>query len=281
MNTSAHISLILLSVLALSTNQCFADQTTEANLAYSMHNYSKAFSLYQELAKSGSANAEYFISEMYRDGNGVSQDNEEAVRWLRLSAIHGCTKAMASYGAVNADGKLIPQNLDEALIWIRKAAINGEPTAQLNLGWAYMSDYLKLPPNYALAMEWNLKAANNGEGEAASNVGLLYENGWGVPVSYSEAIKWYHKALDQEPTSWQSWYRLAGIYENGLGVEKDLEYAAELYSLVVLSGDEEFLSSANKRLLYVQDLIQLQKGDEIKYPQELPPRDGRSDLEHG
>jgi hypothetical protein len=37
-------------------------------------------------AEAGDAEAQFNLGVMYRNGNGVSQDDAEAVRWYRLSA---------------------------------------------------------------------------------------------------------------------------------------------------------------------------------------------------
>jgi len=41
------------------------------------------------------------------------------------------------------------------------------------------------------------KAADQGHVNAQYNLGTMYENGWGVPENWSEAMRWYRSAADQ------------------------------------------------------------------------------------
>ena len=40
------------------------------------------------------------------------------------------------------------------------------------------------------------QSAVQGDPVAQYNLGVLYQNGFGVPVDYVEAIEWYEKALE-------------------------------------------------------------------------------------
>jgi TPR repeat protein len=48
------------------------------------------------------------------------------------------------------------------------------------MGWG-------VPQDYAQAAIWYRKAAEQGSAEAQFNLGLLYDNGLGVPLDYSQA----------------------------------------------------------------------------------------------
>jgi len=39
--------------------------------------------------------------------------------------------------------------------------------------------------------------ADQGNADAQHRVGRMYEGGYGVPLDYAEAVKWYRKAADQ------------------------------------------------------------------------------------
>lgn len=268
------IQFTILVVFGMLAPFCLAtaDSLLEADQAYELRNYSRALSIYNELAAKGSAQAEFRLAELYRDGLAVTRDLKESVRWLQKAATHGNIKAQGTLGGIYADGKLLQRDLKAAFSWIEKAAKAGDSLAQLDLGWAYMSNYLELPPNHKLAMEWSLKAASQGEGEAASNVGLLYENGWGVPVNYSEAIRWYQKALEYGVTSAQTSFHLANLYEKGKGVAEDIEIAKKYFQDAIDSGDKEFFDQATLRMQFILDAQKLKELDDVKYPEQMPPR---------
>lgn len=254
------LSSLLLTFLCLFSmaGESSPDQLYDADLAYSLSDYPKAVSLYKSIAKQGNAIAQYKLACLYRKGEGLPQDTKEAVKWLRLSAEQGNALAQNDLGDVLANGKIIPKDLKEAFYWIEKAALAGQPSAQTSIGWAYMSDYLGLAPNYKLAMEWNLKASNQGLAEATSNIGLLYEKGWGVPVDYTKACNWHYSALKQDDNM-QATFHLAGLYEKGLGIRKNLGMAEMLYTIVIndVRGNE-YKDDAKIQLQYVQELMKLQ-----------------------
>ena len=172
---------------------------------------------------------------------------------LRLRAEQGDAVAQYNLASSYATGKNAAKDLKAALYWFEKSASAGLPNAQTSMGWAYMSGYLGLALDYKLALEWNLKAANQGFGEGSSNIGLLHENGWGVPVNYAEAAKWYLKAIEQRAHSGQAELRLGVLYENGRGVRKNLELAEYLFRTVVEKfGNGEFADEAKTRLALIQ-----------------------------
>lgn len=187
-------------------------------------------------------------------------ENEQvqpALAILLKKAEQGDAVAQNNLGMMYVDGNVVQKNLTTALSWFEKSARSGLPNAQTSMGWAYMSDEFGLAPNYALAMEWNLKAANQGFGEGAANVGLLYENGWGMPISYAEAASWYKKAISQNAHSGQAEFQLAGLYEKGLGVNQDLNKAIELYRTVVKKhGASADAEKAKNRLARLENVHQ-------------------------
>lgn len=265
----------------VSCGHASADPLSDADRAVTLRQYSNAVSIYTPLAEQGHAEAQYQLGQLYHHGRGVPQDNALAIKWYQLAAEHGNISAQNDLGHLYADGKLAQKDLKAAFTWLEKAALAEQPNAQTSIGWAYMSSYLELAPDYKLAMEWNLKAANQGFGEGSSNVGMLYEKGWGVPVNFTEAIKWYRKAIDQGIRSAQTVFRLAELYETGHGVEKDLDLAAKLYQATVDSGDEEYANEAQTRLLFIQGQQELKSTEDIRYPQEVTPPEDRPSLMHG
>jgi len=52
------------------------------------------------LAEQGSAEAQYNLGLMYANGDGVPQNDEEAVRWYRLAAEQGDANAQFNLGGM-------------------------------------------------------------------------------------------------------------------------------------------------------------------------------------
>jgi len=62
---------------------------------------------------------------MYRKGEGVTQNDSEAVKWFKLAADQGYDYAQANLGFMYAEGKGVTQNYSEARKWFTLAADQG------------------------------------------------------------------------------------------------------------------------------------------------------------
>ena len=62
------------------------------------------------------------IGIMYHEGEGVKQDDAEAVTWYRLAAEQGYAKAQSNLGSQCREGKGVKQDDKEAVAWYRKPA---------------------------------------------------------------------------------------------------------------------------------------------------------------
>jgi len=93
-------------------------------------------------------------------------------------------------GLMYDNGEGVPQDDTEAVKWYRAAAEQGHPAAQYNVGVAY-AEGKGIPKNYAEAHKWFTKAAGQGIPAAQYNLGVIYENGLGVDRDRVEAYTWY------------------------------------------------------------------------------------------
>ena len=73
-------------------------------------------------AEQGAARAQFILGNMYRQGEGVAQDDAEAVRWYRLAAEQGLARAQYSLGLMYTIGWGVPQDHAEAMRWLGLAA---------------------------------------------------------------------------------------------------------------------------------------------------------------
>lgn len=87
----------------------------------------------QRFAEDGSAQAKFYLSLMYEKGDGVPQDSEKAVSFLRMAAEQGLDVAQANLGILYYEGIVLKQDTAEGLRWLRKAAEQGLPEAQFVL----------------------------------------------------------------------------------------------------------------------------------------------------
>ena len=87
------------------------------------------------------AGAQFNLGIMYKKGQGVAQNNTEALQWYRKAADQGHSNAQFSLGVIYHQGRGVQQNYTEALRWLLKAADQGHTNAQFNLGIRAMAWY--------------------------------------------------------------------------------------------------------------------------------------------
>ncbi len=212
-------------------------------------------------AQGGDADYEYGVGCIYAGGLGVAKDAASAFRWYDRSARHGNLSAMAAVGAAYSTGSGVETDYHAAVECLTKAAEEGLPVAEERLGYLYLNGY-GVDRNLSIAVEWYEKAAALGNSSARAALGSMYLNGEGVEKDKTKAMSWYREAAaDDHPVALRilaedlfaandnskfeealSFCRravnagdveaicvLGKAYESGLGVEKNLKKAAELY----------------------------------------------------
>ena len=78
------------------------------------------------LASQGNVQAQYNLGLMYANGEGVSEDDAEAVKWYRLAADQGNAIAQFNLGVMYANGEGVPSNSVIAYAWLNIAAASGD-----------------------------------------------------------------------------------------------------------------------------------------------------------
>ncbi len=116
---------------------------------------------YKAAAENGNSEAQFILGCMYDKGDGVKQDDAEAIKWLH------------------------------------KSAEQGYASAQFVLGLKYGNGDNGLKESSSEAFKWFYKAAEQGDDEAQYCVGLSYSAGLGVKANPSEAVNWLRKAARQ------------------------------------------------------------------------------------
>src|SRR5689334_13987732 len=89
------VLIVALCVFVAAT--AYAD-IDEAFSAIDKGNYAEGFRLFRECAERGDAEAQYMLGEMYYDGKGVDQDDQQSVQWTRKAAENGLTEAEVFLG---------------------------------------------------------------------------------------------------------------------------------------------------------------------------------------
>ncbi len=127
---------------------------------------------------------------------------------------------------------------------LRARAEKGDARAANALGWLYA-----IPSevkNDQEAVRWLRKAADQGHAEAMTRLAQMYANGQGLNKDEAEAARWYRKAADQNYSD--AILSLGVLYEGGRGVPRDEAEAARLYRKAAGQGNANAMH--NLGLLY-------------------------------
>ena len=79
-----------------------------------------------QAAKQGNVDAQYNLGVMYAIGQGVPQDDAQAVQWYRQTAEQGDAQAQVLLGIAYESGRGVRQDLALAQEWYGKACDNGD-----------------------------------------------------------------------------------------------------------------------------------------------------------
>jgi TPR repeat protein len=119
----AAVSWIKVLVLCLLIGGCIEDR--RADKAYTRGEYSKTVKELRYLAENGDLRAQYDLGVLYDTGEGVPQDNQEALNWYHRAAEEGEARAQYNLGLMYANGQGVTPDYAEGYYWITLAAAQG------------------------------------------------------------------------------------------------------------------------------------------------------------
>ena len=198
--------------------------------------YDKAIEWFQKAADLGNSSAENDIGYMYKHGYGVEQDYEKAVEYYTRSAEQGNAAGQYNLSCMYLHGNGVEQDYDKALLWSLKSAEQGNTNAHVQIGNMYYKGE-GVEKDYNKALEWYLKAAATDDDPVLEyNIGNVYSTEKYEDRDYKKAMEWYLKAAQKGHA--KSMLEIAELYENGLGVEKNIEKASEWRAKASESGED-------------------------------------------
>ena len=157
------IFLVLAFVLAASAGSATAQSFEEVQAAYG--DYATAFRGVQRLAEQGNAATQYYLGGMYDFGEGVPENDAEAVKWYRRAAEQGDADAQYVIGLMYYKGTGVPRNYLRAHVWTNLAAsrLTGaerEQAVKDRDGIAKLLSRSELGRAQRMAEEWRAKTEN-------------------------------------------------------------------------------------------------------------------------
>jgi len=87
----------------------------------------------RKLAEQGDAEAQWDMGYRYHNGQGVPQDDTQAVRWFQRAADQGHVNAQATLGAYYWAGRGVPKDLGQAYFWSAVALHQGDRDSESRL----------------------------------------------------------------------------------------------------------------------------------------------------
>ena len=120
----------LIAVTTLLTLPWSAQADLEkAYQAYHSGDFETAIAIWQPLAQAGDAVAQFNLGQMYRLGEGVSQNYREAIRWYTLAAKQGSPQARHNVRLMHRDGHASQEDYEAVFGPLKKPASATKPAA--------------------------------------------------------------------------------------------------------------------------------------------------------
>ncbi len=239
----------------------------------------RAAEYYEAAAEQGHDWAQFRLTFLYAEGDGVPRDAGQARYWFRSAAEQGVPGAMCRMGEILAGGEGEPKDTARAAEWFRKAAEQGHTLAQFRLAYLYYTGD-GLPLHRKKAAEWFRKAAERDHAVACYNLGLMYLQGDGLPQDRAQALAWFSRAAEQGHP--EACYHLGLMYERGDGPAPDAHKAARWLLKAANQGLQEAVEALRRDALRTACADNLRQSDERAEYQALLRRaqDGEADAQH-
>ena len=163
----------------------------------------------------GHGEAQYLVARLFDRGLcGARACHAESAVWLKRAADAGHAEAQAELGVKHRDGLGVDQSFDAAVRWFSRSAAQGNARAQCFLA-ASLAAGLGAPLDDAAAARWFHKAAAQGDAEAQHRLGSMTLSGrGGLRADAREALRLTEAAAAQGLA--QAVFSLALFHEHGL-----------------------------------------------------------------
>jgi TPR repeat protein len=149
-----------------------------------------AFAMYDRLAASGNAEAQYHLANCYRHGIVVKEDNEKAFNLFLAAARSGHKEARFEIVGAHLKRQFRCDDKD-VMSWLTQLAMEEHVRAQVLL-----AEVFKAANDLLSAFTWFKTAADHGCAEAMVHTAICYCDGSGTVCDYERAEEWLRKAAD-------------------------------------------------------------------------------------
>ncbi|CAK2702403.1 conserved exported hypothetical protein [Vibrio crassostreae] len=197
--------------------------------------YPQSLKWFKRAADKEDSVAYFYLGVMHNFGYGVPVDDVKAVKWYKLSADQGNRTAMFNLCLKQRDGEGIVKDASKARQWCKQAHQKGNTDATTEyarmLVWGIGGT---AAPKQGMKLLEPLVDINP---YAALNLGEIYFNGMEVELDYNRAFDLYTKAHNGNDKITTAAYRLATIYDKGLGRTADQTRAFYWFEVAAQRGE--------------------------------------------
>ena len=202
--------------------------------------YKKAFKYATIAAEDDDMNGYFILGALYFNGWGVEKNAKLAMENYKMAAAFGHETAMNQLGIIFMGNDGVQEDPEQSFYWFNEASKKGSDVGMNNLGFCYKNGY-GVEADIEKAAGWFKKSAELGYAEAMVGLGEYYlEN----LVDYNKAKMWYLKAAELEHP--QAYCALGRIYNEGLGVEVDHTTALKWFEKAADAGVQEAIDFLNE-----------------------------------
>ena len=165
------ITLFSFILVAINYN-ANSNDLNKAYRALEIKDYSTAIYFFSYYANIGDAKSQYNYGIMLKKGLGTKKDENEAFKWLFLSAEQGNILANYALGNAYYRGEGVEINYKLSYQSYLKSSILGHPAAKINLGNLYYQGK-GTSKSYEKAMLWWMLAESQNINGAKENLKML------------------------------------------------------------------------------------------------------------
>jgi len=235
--------------LSVATFGAQANLYEEGLMAYAVGNYTKAGQYFMEAADAGNAGAEHMLMRLFEENKLYARDLQAAtLKWTRKAAEKGVAIAQFSLGKIYAEKQ---GDVKTAVVWYRKAAAQGHPDAYYQLGAVFAEGAKEVHTDaeesrrlYQIAASEFDVFAQKGSADAQYKLAGMYQQGLGVKTDMVLTLKWMEKSALQGHALAQ--LSLGRMYAEGIDVPHDTRQARYWLNLAAAQGEQAAIVALNR-----------------------------------
>lgn len=161
---------------------------------YQVQRYDQSRSWLEQASDQEHPGAMNQLAWVYREGLGVDTDLDYAVTWHHHSAEANYPRAMTNLAYLYSIGEGVEKDLDTSAMWYKRAAELNSASAIYAIATYSLNGTGGMNKDEQQGVSLLMESAQLGHKRAMYAIGKRYENGDGLDVNMEEAINWYSES---------------------------------------------------------------------------------------